>query len=105
MGKAFDMSKINQNDIAHLTLEDVCKSSGLTIVQITEYIQEGLFEVRGDDKEHWRFSETHLVMFQKVLRLEQDLRLNPAGAVLALELMAEIENLKKRLRRTDSEGE
>jgi len=92
------MSETDPGDKTELTLADLCESCGLSAVQITAYVQEGLFEVSGDDARHWRFSETHLVIFQKVVRLEQDLRLNPAGAVLAFELMNEIDVLKRQLR-------
>ena len=59
--------------------------------------------MRGDDITRWRFSEISVVRIQKAYRLEKDLRLNPAGAALALELMSQIEELKiqiKRLQRT-----
>lgn len=105
MQKEIKMSETDQNEADEFTLSDICKSSGLTVVQVTEYIQEGLFEVSGDDSQVWRFSQIHLVMVQKVSRLEQDLRLNPAGAVLAMEMMAEIEDLKQRLCRTAAEND
>jgi chaperone modulatory protein CbpM len=92
------MSETDRDSEADLTLADLSKSSGLSVVQITEYVQEGFFEVSGDDEQHWRFSEMHLVHFQKVVRLEQDLRLNPAGAILAVELRNEVEALKRQLR-------
>jgi chaperone modulatory protein CbpM len=98
------MSDTDQDDHAELTLADLCKSCGLSTAQITAYVQEGLFEVSGDDARHWRFSETHLVIFQKVVRLEQDLRLNPAGAVLVFELMNEIDVLKRQLRHFGAEN-
>lgn len=84
-------------EITEFTLEEVCKNCDLTTVQVTAYIQEGLIDIQTEEVSLWRFSETHIVRLQKASRLEKDLRLNPAGVVLALELMAEIENLKKRV--------
>lgn len=86
---------------AKLTIMDICISSGLSVMQLTDYIEEGLIDVTGSDVEQWRFSETHLILIKKVSRLEQDLRLNSAGAVLALELMREIERLRKKLNYLD----
>ncbi len=84
---------------AEMTLEDVCQTCGLATDTIVTYIQEGLIDVPGDNTASWRFSETQIVHIQKATRLEQDLRLNPAGSVLVLELLAQIEDLKTQLRR------
>ena len=92
------MSANDPIEPAALTLEDICESCGLSADELTAYLKEGLIDVEGDDKAQWRFTEIHLIHFQKVVRLERDLRLNPAGAVLALELLGEIESLKKRLK-------
>lgn len=81
-----------------LTLEEICERCGLSVDKLTAYLKEGLVDVEGDDTTRWRFNEVHLIHFQRVVRLERDLRLNPAGAVLALELLDEIESLKKRLK-------
>ena len=47
----------------------------------------------------WRFTQMSLVTLRRAGRLERDLRLNAAGVALALELMDEIEHLKRRLAR------
>ena len=82
-----------------LALKDICEHCGLPESKVRAYIQEGVVEVRGDDIARWRFSEVSVVQIQKAHRLEQDLRLNPAGAALALELMSQIEDLKNQLKR------
>jgi chaperone modulatory protein CbpM len=92
------MTANDRAERAELTLEDMCESCGLSADELIAYLKEGLVDVEGDDKTRWRFTEIHLIHFQKVVRLERDLRLNPAGAVLALELLGEIESLKKRLK-------
>lgn len=86
------------NDQATLTLKDVCEKCGLDSDTVTTYVEEGLLEISGDATGTLHFSRTHVVRLQKATRLERDLRLNPAGAVLALELMTEIESLKNKLR-------
>lgn len=87
-----------QEDIV-LTLEEVCESCAVSAAEVKAYIEEGLVEVQGGDVAHWRFSQTSLIHIQRANRLERDLRLNPAGAVLAFELLEEIEKLKNRLKR------
>ena len=82
-----------------LRLEDICLQCSLSISKATAYIEEGVVDVQGDDVEQWRFSEVSIIQFKKAQRLEQDLRLNPAGVALALELMSQIDELKTRLER------
>jgi chaperone modulatory protein CbpM len=82
-----------------LTLQDICESCGLSESTVRTYIEESVIEVQGDDVTLWRFSEVSVVQIQKVHRLERDLRLNPAGAALTLELMSQIEDLKNQLKR------
>jgi len=93
------MSDDHTHEGAELTFDDICKACDLPATTVTIYIEEGLIEVEGGDVAHWRFTETALVHIRKARRLERDLRLNPAGSVLVLELMGEIDDLKKQLRR------
>ena len=83
-----------------LTLNNICESCGLSESKVRTYIEESVVEVQGDDVKLWRFSEVSVVKIQKAHRLERDLRLNPAGAALALDLMSQIEELKNQLRRS-----
>ena len=87
------------SDERTLALEDICETCGLPESKIITYIEEGVVEVQGGDVKLWRFSELSVVRIQKAVRLEKDLRLNPAGAALALELMSQIEELKNELKR------
>ena len=82
-----------------LALEDICENCGLSELTVKTYVEEGVVTVQGDDAKLWRFSEVSVVQIQKALRLEQGLRLNPAGAALALELISEIDDLKNQLKR------
>ena len=82
-----------------LALADICENCGLSESKVRTYIEESVVEVQGDGVKLWRFSEVSVVQIQKAHRLERDLRLNPAGAALALELMSQIEDLKNRLKR------
>jgi chaperone modulatory protein CbpM len=52
----------------------------------------------------WRFTRSTVVRVRTVLRMQRDLRVNLAGAALALELLERIEALNARLRSIDAEG-
>ena len=88
-----------------LTLEDICQTCGLSELKVKAYIEESVVEVQGDDARLWRFSEISMVRIQKACRLEKDLRLNPAGTALALELMSQIEELKNLLKRFERDSQ
>jgi len=91
------------NDTADLTIDDFCQRCGIKPDVVTTYVEEGLIEVSGPDTKSWKFTRTHIVHLQKAHRLEKDLRLNPAGSVLVLELQAQIEQLQARLRAFEQE--
>ncbi len=82
-----------------LALTDICEKCEVPESKVIAYIEEGVVEVQGNEVKLWRFTEASIVRIRQANRLEQDLRLNPAGAALALELMSQIEDLKNELKR------
>jgi len=91
------------SDEPELSLDEACAACGLTREEIGAYVAEGIAEARGPVVE-WRFSRLTVVRLSRARRLERDLGLNPAGALLALDLMAEIERLQRRLALFEDEG-
>jgi len=61
-------------------------------------VEEGLLVPEGADPREWRFGGDALWRARRALRLAHDLRLNWPGAALALELLDEIEALRRALR-------
>ncbi|MGH1407756.1 MAG: chaperone modulator CbpM [Rhodomicrobiaceae bacterium] len=53
----------------------------------------------GDDVINWRYSETTFIQIKKVLRLKKGLDLNPGGIALALELISQIDDLRRNIKR------
>ncbi len=92
-------------DQRNMTLQDVCEHCDLSQEDVVAYIEEGLISVTGETVSNWRFSEIHLLHIRKARRLEHDLRLNPAGSVLVLELLQEIEHLKNQLKRLQRQND
>ena len=91
------------SDENKLALRDICQRCGLPETTVRAYVEEGVIEVQGDDVARWRFSEVTVVRALKAHRLQRDLRLNAAGAALALDLMEQIDELKSRLRRLEKD--
>lgn len=80
-----------------LTLVQLSQACGQPAEWILELVEEGIIEPIGRDRAHWRFRARSLRRVQVVQRLERDLGVNLAGAALALELLEEVEQLRKRL--------
>ncbi len=84
-----------------LTLGELCRQCGVHAEYIIALVEEGALAPHGQDARDWRFSHEQLRRARRALRLQRDLRVNLAGASLALELIDEIERLRGRLRRYD----
>ena len=84
-----------------VTLDDLCRACRVDQAAIVALVEEGIVEPRTRDVMPWRFSGTTLPQVARALRLQRDLELNPAGVAFALDLLSEIEDLRKRLKIMD----
>lgn len=82
-------------------LAELCQACAVRTETIISMVEEGFLEPRGSTPVDWRFSGPTLRRVEITLRLQQDLRVNLAGAALAVELLEEIERLRDRLLRLD----
>ncbi len=92
-------SGIVLTDEPTLSLKQLCQDCNLPTQRVTAYIREGIISVDGKTPEEWRFSRLTVIRIRKASRLENDLRLNPAGVALALQLMEQVDSLQQRLKR------
>jgi chaperone modulatory protein CbpM len=81
-----------------LTIEELCRICAVDERHIVEFVEEGVLDVVEINTAEWRFSGTALRRARLALRLERDLELNLAGVALAVELMDELEYLRRELR-------
>lgn len=84
-----------------LTLAELCCACQVPAERVFELVQEGIVEPLGRNPAQWRFRGISVYRVRSALRLERDLEVNVAGAALALDLLEEIENLRRRLRRLE----
>jgi chaperone modulatory protein CbpM len=82
---------------AVLTVRDLSRMCAVDERHIVEFVEEGVLTVVEVDTAELRFSGAALRRARRALRLERDLELNLAGVALALELMDELENLRREL--------
>src|SRR5271154_6342301 len=81
-----------------LTVRDLSRMGAVDERHIVEFVQEGVLSVVEVDTTEWHFSGAALRRARLALRLERDLELNLAGVALALELMDELEHLRRELK-------
>lgn len=86
------------DDSVTLSLRELCRLCGVNAERIMDMVDEGVVEPRGVNPQDWRFGGKAIVRVQVALRLQRDLRVNLAGAALALDLLDEIAALRRRSR-------
>lgn len=81
-----------------LTVKDLSRLCAVDERHIVEFVEEGVLSVVEINTAEWHFSGNALRRARLALRLERDLELNLAGVALALELMEELERLRRELK-------
>jgi chaperone modulatory protein CbpM len=86
---------------SELSLEEFCHACSMQTDWIVTLVEEGVLEPSGQSQSSWRFTGVQLRNALTIARLQRDLGVNLAGAALALELLDEIETLRRRLAALD----
>lgn len=84
-----------------MTLSDLCRVCTVSSERVVQLVEEGLIEPVGNEPAEWRFSGHSVRRVVVAERLSRDLRLNPAGAALVLDLLDEVQQLRQRLSRLE----
>jgi chaperone modulatory protein CbpM len=79
------------------SLEEICLSCRVDESFVTALVEHGIIDASGTARSDWRFARATVVRVAKARRLERELELNPAGVALALDLIEEIERLRRQL--------
>lgn len=87
-----------------VSVHELCRACSTSTEWVVELVDEGVVEPIGDEQSHWRFTGPNLLRARAAIRMQQDLRINLAGVALALDLMDEIESLRERLRRFETDN-
>lgn len=91
------------DETTELTLRDLCDSCNLHAERILELVSYGVIEPLDKDEVHWRFTGISLVRVKKAQRLERDLGINLSGIALAIDLIDEVERLRRRVQRYEAD--
>ena len=80
-----------------LTLAELSRACCVHAEWIFSLVEEGILEPEGETERSWHFSGPSLRRARMVIHLQQDLGVNLAGAALVLDLMDELESLRRRI--------
>jgi chaperone modulatory protein CbpM len=89
-GTIFDRSAI-------LSIRDLSRMCNVEERHIVEFVEEGVLNVVEVSSE-WQFTGDALRRARLAVRLERDLELNLAGVALALDLLEELQELRRELK-------
>jgi chaperone modulatory protein CbpM len=87
-----------------VSVADLCRMFAVEEQHIVELVEEGVLGTRDAvnvieiDKTEWRFHGTQVRRVRIALRLERDLGINVPGVALVLELLEELEQLRRERR-------
>jgi len=83
---------------ARLTVTDLSRMCAVDERHIVQYVEEGVLHAVQVGDTGWQFTGAALRRTRLALRLERDLELNLAGVALALELIEELQHLRRELK-------
>jgi chaperone modulatory protein CbpM len=80
-----------------LSIEELGRLCAADAARIAELVEEGIVATAGGVAPHWRFAGGAVRRARVAVRLQRDLEINLAGVALALDLLDEIDALRRRL--------
>lgn len=78
-----------------LEFEEFCRICHASEEFVAALVAEGVIEPRGELRGQWRFTGRSVRRTQVAVRLHHDLDVNLPGVALALDLLEEIERLRR----------
>lgn len=81
------------------TLVELCQYAKASPEHVIALVEEGVLEPRGGSIHNWLFDTKALKRLQIALRLQHDLGVNLQGSALVLDLLEEVELLRRQIQR------
>jgi chaperone modulatory protein CbpM len=83
--------------VTSYSLDELCRIARTSVERIALLVEFGILEPEGTGHEDWRFAPHALPVVRRAHRLTRDLGLDAAGVALALELLEEVETLRREV--------
>lgn len=96
MSKATVMVGVLVDDYS-VSFVEVCEGYNISEQQLLEILEHGLISAIETPNRQLEFDREMVLRICRALRLQDDLGLNAAGVVLALELLDELDNVHQEL--------
>lgn len=81
------------------SIHEVSELCDVTIERVVSLVEFGVLQPEGETRDEWRFPAHSIIQARRAQRLQRDLELDLAGLALALELLEEIDGLRREVRR------
>ncbi len=79
------------------SLIELCEATGVETRIVHECVEHGLLEPLGEEPTRWFFQGDAVRRIQIVTRLRRDLDINVAGAALVIDLLDELDDLRRQV--------
>lgn len=89
-------STVVENEV-EMTFFELCHAVNAEEDRVKEWVDEGILTPSGKEREQWKFSGEALSRAKQAMRLSRDLEINTPGVALALDLIEELNKLRKSL--------
>jgi chaperone modulatory protein CbpM len=87
-------------EYAVLSIDDLSRLCAVDRTAIVELVEEGVLtviEIEASEASEWRFAGAALRRARTAVRLQRDLEINLPGVALVLELMEQLDRLRREL--------
>jgi len=91
------------NKLIQFSLQELCQVTDLPSATVIEIVEQGIIEPAGRGPESWVFNTQMIVVTKKAQRLHRDLGIDWSGIALALCLIDELEQLREKNLRLQSQ--
>ena len=85
------------DETVQLSLLELCQYTKTSQEQVVEMVEEGILDPQGASMHTWRFDHKALKRVQIAVRLQHDLGINLPGSALVLDLLEEMEMLRRQV--------
>lgn len=97
MGEHTIVTGVLLDERTTVSFVEVRQRLNLTEAALLELLEHGIFDISAQNFQQMQFNVTMLQKIEAACRLQQDLGVNVPGAVLALELLEELAQLRLQL--------
>ncbi|MFN2329568.1 MAG: chaperone modulator CbpM [Chromatocurvus sp.] len=92
---------VSDEDGSSFTLREICERGECHAEFVIKLVDYGIISPREElcEAQQWQFDVAALSRLQKALRLQRDLKMNLPGLAMSLELLDEVEEMRRELAR------